>query len=171
MTVWVIKGGEFGEREQRMLDHDLISCSWDKIKDMSHYNDRQEIQLAYREAYPHSEDKKVASHVGQLYAFRHSVSTGDLVVLPLKKTGALAIGLITGEYAYRTDLEPDFTHTRAVKWISKNVPRTKFDQDLLYTFGSFLGFCRAERNNAEERIRRVLTSIPEVERLENADQL
>ncbi len=36
--------------------------------------------------------------------------------------------------------------------IDKDVPRTNFDQDLLYSFGAFMSICQVRRNNAEQRI-------------------
>jgi len=76
--------------------------------------------------------------------------------VPLKTRSSIAIGEFSGTYVYRTDLGPDMVHTRPVKWLKTDIPRSQFDQDLLYTFGAFLGFCRAERNNAEERVRKIL---------------
>lgn len=158
MAVWVIKGGEFGEREQRMLDNDLIACSWEKLPDISQCDTRDDITTAYRKAYPNAEGRKISNHVAQLYAFRHTALSDDLIVLPLKKKG-LAIGVITGDYAYSTKFGADFTHTRPVKWLYKNISRDLFGQDLLYSFGSFLGFCQARRNNAERRIREIVESL------------
>jgi restriction system protein len=42
-----------------------------------------------------------------------------------------------------------------VKWL-KEVPRSAFDQDLLYSFGAFMTVCRIQRGQAEERIRAVV---------------
>lgn len=47
-------------------------------------------------------------------------------------------------------------HTRKVKWVRPDVPRTTFQQDLLYSFGAFLTVCRIRRNNAERRIAAVM---------------
>src|SRR5262249_11185387 len=44
-------------------------------------------------------------------------------------------------------------HYRAVKWIAKDLPRSNFDQDLLYSFGAFMTICRVQRNDAEKRVR------------------
>ncbi|PZM86293.1 MAG: hypothetical protein DKT66_02555 [Candidatus Melainabacteria bacterium] len=158
MAVWVIKGGEFGEREQRMLDNNLIACSWNKLPDISDCRTRDEITKAYRDAYPNAEGRTITSHVAQLNAFRHTAVPDDLVVLPLKKKG-LAIGVITGDYTYSTNLGNDFNHTRSVNWLHKNVSRDIFDQDILYSFGSFLGFCQVRRNDAERRIRKIVEAL------------
>lgn len=75
---------------------------------------------------------------------------------PLKRRPAIASGRVKGPYQYRPDLPPNAQHTRSVKWI-KEVPRTAIEQDLLYSFGAFMTVCRVQRNNAEKRIRALLT--------------
>lgn len=62
---------------------------------------------------------------------------GELVVLPLKTTGTIAVGRISGPYEHRSDLGPDLTHVRPVRWERTEVARDAFDQDLLYSFGAF----------------------------------
>ncbi|MBV8520966.1 MAG: hypothetical protein JOY71_02345, partial [Acetobacteraceae bacterium] len=75
---------------------------------------------------------KLANWNGQLWAFRDRIQKDDLVVLPLKRRSAIAIGRVTGGYAYE-ELGKDGYHTRPVKWIKTDIPRTVFDQDLLYS--------------------------------------
>lgn len=76
----------------------------------------------------------------------------ELVVVRLKTTGTIAVGRITGPYAYRDDLGDDLRHTRPVAWLSTEVPKDAFDQDLLYSFGAFLTFGRVRREHAQERV-------------------
>jgi restriction system protein len=42
-----------------------------------------------------------------------------------------------------------------VQWLAKEVLRSTFDQDLLYSFGAFLTFCQIKRNDAERRVRQM----------------
>jgi restriction system protein len=39
-----------------------------------------------------------------------------------------------------------------VKWVGEAIPRDRFGQDLLYSFGAFMTICRIRRNNAEVRL-------------------
>jgi restriction system protein len=72
--------------------------------------------------------------------------------MPLKTSGTVAVGRITGPYEYRVDLGPDVHHVRSVRWLRTDIPRDAFDQDLLYSFGAFLTFGQVRRDLAEERI-------------------
>ncbi len=84
----------------------------------------------------------------------------ELVVLPLKTTGTVAVGRISGPYAYRTDLGEELCHVRPVTWIKTDVSRDGFDQDLLFSFGAFLTVAQVRRDNAEQRILATVSGKP-----------
>ncbi|NLE76636.1 MAG: restriction endonuclease [Chloroflexi bacterium] len=111
-------------------------------------------------AYPDINPKTIINWVGQLWAFVNRIQVGDLIVLPLKSRAAIAIGRSTGPYRHLPDLPPDARHTRTVEWLQRDIPRTAFDQDLLYSLGAFMTVCQIRRNNAEERIKTVLDGRP-----------
>jgi restriction system protein len=86
---------------------------------------------------------------------KEGMSEGDTSVLPLKtRPGQIALGTVLGPYQYK-EIGGEWRHTRRVHWI-REVPRSTFRQDLLYSFGAFLTVCRITRNNAEERVAIVL---------------
>lgn len=156
MTVWLVRAGRYGERETLALEQGLSVIGWEEIGDLSGVASRQDLEEIVRTTYPDAGKGRVANWVGQLWAFRERIQVGDLVVLPLKKQSAIAIGTIVGPYAYRSDLAADTHHTRATKWIKTDIPRSRFDQDLLYTFGAFMTVCQIKRHNAEERINAII---------------
>jgi len=47
-----------------------------------------------------------------------------------------------------------------VRWLTKDMPRNRFDQDLLYSLGAFMTVCQIQRNNAAQRIRALLAGQP-----------
>ncbi|HEX8004587.1 MAG TPA: restriction endonuclease [Mycobacteriales bacterium] len=151
MRAWLTRAGKHGEREQLALDEKVAVVGWGALPDLSRVTSREQIAPMLREAYPDYGDKRVLNHVAQLWAFRDSMTEGDLVVLPLKARAAVAIGRVTGGYAYRPDLPPDAMHTRPVDWFA-DVPRTAIGRDLLHSLGAFLTVCEIRRNNAAERL-------------------
>lgn len=62
---------------------------------------------------------------------------------------------VTGDYTFNPDGNDPFFHYRDVEWIVQDVPRTNFDQDLLYSFGAFMTVCQVSRNDAEQRIHKI----------------
>lgn len=156
MAVWVVRAGRHGERQTFALEHDVVVAGWTEIGDLSRFRSREELEEAFRRAAPDAKPGKIANHTGQLWAFAKRIEVGDLVVLPLKGQDAIAIGRVTGPYKFQPDFPPDARHTRPVEWLVKDMPRGRFDQDILYSFGAFMTVCQIQRNNAEERIRAVL---------------
>ena len=76
---------------------------------------------------------------------------GDLVVLPRKLTSQIAIGRVSGPYQHRV-VNSELRHVRSVDWLRTDIPRTAFEQDLLYSFGAFMTVCNIARNDAARRV-------------------
>jgi restriction system protein len=70
----------------------------------------------------------------------------------IKNRSAIAVGTVQAKYEYHDDLGEGVHQSRGVKWIAKELPRTSFGQDLLYSFGAFMIVCQITRNNAEKRV-------------------
>lgn len=152
MPVWTVKGGRHGEREERCLEHGVIGGGWEDIPSLNDVQSREELSAVCETAAPSWSTRTRANYVAQLWSLRERMEDGELVVLPMKTSGTIAVGKVSGPYAYRNDLGTDFKHTRAVEWMATDVPRDSFDQDLLYSFGAFLTIGRVHRENAERRV-------------------
>jgi restriction system protein len=155
MAVWLVRAGRHGEREEAALEKGMAVIGWDELPDLSPIKSREALTQLLKDTYPDQGPNALANWNGQLWAFRDRIQKGDLVVLPLKRRSAIAIGQVTGEYSYQAQ-GTDGYHTRPVKWLKTDIPRTTFDQDLLYSFGAFMTVCQISRNNAEVRIKEVL---------------
>ena len=151
-AVWTVKGGHHGEREDRLLANNLIGGGWEELPSLEGIREREQLAERYAAAYPDASPSTRGNYVGQLWSLLTRMQVGELVVLPLKTTGTIAVGRIAGPYQYRDDLGADLKHFRPVEWIAKDVARDSFDQDLLYSFGAFLTIGRVQRENAEERV-------------------
>ena len=82
------------------------------------------------------------------------------VVLPRKLTSQIAIGRVTGPYEYQ-QVDNAFRHVRPVKWLQTDLPRTVFEQDILYSLGSLRTVCNISRNDAERRVKAVASGQPD----------
>ncbi len=160
MTLWVVKGGRLGEREDRFLDQSVVGIGWDEIPDLSTFADRDSLKVAYRLVYPEDSEGRTAVQVGQLWAFARSMRQDDMVVVPLKTRSQIAVGRLAGPYRYTDEFGPDMRHVRAVTWLATDLRRDRFDKDLLYSFGSFLGVSTVTRHEAEARVLAVLAGKP-----------
>lgn len=156
MTIWLVRAGSHGEREQFALDNGYAVIGWDELGDLSKVQSRESLEELMRQAFPDSKRAKIAHHVGQVWAFLASVQEGDIVALPLKTRAAIAFGKFKGAYEFHPDWPEGAHHVRKVSWITTDIPRSAVDQDILYSLGAFMTVCRISRNQAEERIKALL---------------
>lgn len=152
MSVWMVRAGKYGENEQAAIEKKVVTIDWNDLPDLSHITNREQLFSLFAKIFPGDSTARISNHVGQVWAFCNRIQKGDLVVLPLKTQSAIAIGRVASDYEYRTDLGESIRHVRRVNWLRTDIPRTSFDQDLLYSFGAFMTVCQIKRNNAEERI-------------------
>ena len=152
MTLWVVRAGRYGEHESDVLDQGVAAIGYSEIGDLSPFPDRKQLERAYRHIRPDFSDGKIAIHVGQLWAMSKRIEISDNVALPLKTQSAIALGVVQSEYEYRSESPKGMRHTRRVRWNKEVLPRSAFDQDILYSFGSALTVFPVSRNNAEQRV-------------------
>jgi restriction system protein len=151
MTVWLIRAGKHGEREDLALKSNVASVGWEEMPDLAPCKTREALRDLLNKTYPEYKSKTISNWESQLWPIRDTIKKDDLVVLPLKTRSDVAIGKVTGCYQYRTDLISEGLHTIPVKWLAE-FPRSAFDKDLLFSFGAFMTVCKIERNNAEARL-------------------
>jgi hypothetical protein len=133
---------------------DRIYLTWDRLKqDLAKLKTPQEFQAVQQETYPDQSSKAVVHYASQTRRLAHEMQKGDWVVVPSKKKAAISFAEITGPYVFDREAPNPYYHYRTVKWIAKDVPRSQFDQDLLYSFGAFKTICQIQRNDAENRVR------------------
>lgn len=152
MNLWLNRAGSHGEYENEFLTTNRVYATWSGNDfDMSPYKTNKELAAAMAKKFPEVKPKALQNWASQLRPFVHDFKKGDLVVVPLKNRG-IQIGEITGDYRYDPKADPMYRHSRPVKWVGENIPRTNFSQDLLYSFGAFMTICQITRNDAAERI-------------------
>lgn len=154
MSLWLVRAGRHGEQEQGARENNVVTIGWNDFPDLSEIKTRDELWELYWQVYPSAQKRAAANEVGQIWRFIHEIQKGDLVALPLKTQSAIAIGNVEGEYEYKK-LTENIMHIRRVKWL-KTIPRSAFDQDLLYSLGALMTVCQISRNDAENRVKELL---------------
>lgn len=154
MAIWLVRAGKHGEHEDKMVEDETIYLTWDDLRlDLSGVPTRDALLDKLTTLYDGQKRKTLIAWSSQLWPFARTMAIGDWVVVPMKRNPTIYIGEITGPYAYDPDDPEPYLHSRSVRWIGSAIPRTVFDQDLLYSFGAFLTICRIQRNNAEVRLK------------------
>lgn len=154
MTLWVTRTGRYGTHEQRFLDTQRLYLTWDGLRvDLAAKKSKDEVLQTLRSHYPDAPDGRQQNHAAQIWTFAKRMQPGDWVVVPSKQKPAIHIGEITGKYEFNPAAEDPYFHSRTVKWIAKDIPRSAFPQDLLYSFAAAQTIFEVSRNEAEERVR------------------
>jgi restriction system protein len=151
-----MRAGGYGEDEETALAQGLAIIGFRNVGDLMKYPSIEAIAEALKKGDKTPNQDRADTWARQLWAFSRVAQEGDTVVLPLKtQPGQIALGVLSGPYAY-AKVGDELRHTRKVKWVRPDLPRTTFQQDLLYSFGAFLTVCRIRRNEAERRVAAVL---------------
>lgn len=153
MKLWTVRAGKRGEQEQACLNNNVVAIGWNELPDISKFKTKKELVESYRDYYPETPENKIGYQAGQVWRFANEISIGDLVALPSKFQPEINIGKVTGNYRY-TKID-NLQHIIPVKWL-KAIPRSAFDQDLLYSFGSLLTVSQVNRSSAIERIMAII---------------
>lgn len=154
MSIWLFRAGADGEYENKFLNDGRIYLTWDDLNiDLKDFKEKIKLYEVLANMYDLEKEKTAINWASQIYPIAHRMKKGDWVVLPSKANRTIHIGEIKGEYVYDESLGSPYYHYRSVDWFAQDIPRDRFDQDILYSFGAFMTVCEIHRNNAEQRIK------------------
>lgn len=155
MSLWLVRAGKYGEHESKFIEENKVYLTWDELaeEDMTDILDYEGIKQLVQQKYPGEPARKLGNWSGQIWAFVVAMKIGDWIVMPLKSKPKIAIGEIKSGYEFDKSVTGGYRHYRQIEWLNTDIPRTAFDQDLLYSFGAFLTVCQIKRNDAEQRVR------------------
>ncbi|NRA58931.1 MAG: restriction endonuclease [Phycisphaerales bacterium] len=166
MALWLVRAGKTGTWEQHFLEKSRVYLSWDRLNvDLSTLNDRDALRSALSEIYPDAKPGKIMQNSAQIWAFAKKMNQGDWIALPSKFAPSIHVGEIVGDYVHNPEGPDPLFHYRHVRWIEQDIPRTSFDQDILYSLGAFSTICQIKRNDAERRVRAMAEAGWKMQRL------
>ena len=152
MTVWVVRGGRYGEREAEALDNGVLTIGWGLLGDLSGVSGREGFTDVVRELHPDWSLHRIGNYSRQVRSFVEEVQPDDLAVMPRKGTGLLAVGVFPGGYQYRPEAG-DFAQGRQVHWLNTEVSRDLIEDDLKRSLSANSTVFRPRAPGAEERLR------------------
>lgn len=154
MALWLVRAGRHGEHERRFFDDGRIYMTWAELHDdLSTLKNKSELRTLLQKVYPSASSALLSNWTGQIGGFLFAMSSADTVAVPRKTKAAFGIGEIQGAYHYEPNVDMPYRHSRSVKWLNIDVPRSAFDQDLLFSLGAIQTICSVKKERAEERVR------------------
>jgi restriction system protein len=159
MAIWLFRAGNAGQYETKYLTEKKIFLTWDELNtDLTKFKEKRSLFDFLSDFYENHKKNTIRNWTGQIWPIAHEMKVGDWVVLPSKVKAAIHFGEITGDYAYNGKAENPFYHSRKVNWFATDIPRSNFEQDLLYSLGAFMTVCKIHRNDAESRLREMASN-------------
>ncbi|MDX9860402.1 MAG: restriction endonuclease [Rhodospirillales bacterium] len=152
--LWIVRAGKQGERELAAIEQSRLLPGFQEVGNLTPHKGRDAILAYLKQIKPDDGENRLKNFAAQLNQFAHTIQIGDLVVMPLKLSDGVAIGDVTGDYAF--DADDPYRHSRPVKWHTESLPRDAFKQDLRYSFGAFMTICEIKRNSALKRVQNIL---------------
>lgn len=154
MALWMIRAGKNGQFENQWLEESRIYLNWGGLHDDLHgCTSRDEVSALLEKRHPDFSMGKRRNHGGQIHAFLNRMMPGDWVIVPSKFGPYLHVGEIVSGYKYDANASERLWHSREVKWLATEVPRSAIPQDILYSLGAIMTICQIQRNDSENRIR------------------
>ncbi len=160
MSLFLVRAGSNGEYETNFIETKRICLQWDVFEsfDLKKLGTFESVRNFLLEKMKNENKRKIGNNAGQINAFVNRMKIDDIIALPFKKKPYIAIGKICSDYKFDKTLSWDFQHYRDVEWINTEVPRSAFESDLLYSLGSAMTICGIERNDAENRVKNLISS-------------
>lgn len=132
----MVRAGSVGEREQWAITKGVTGAGYGDVASLEDADTREKVLEKVEAGIPGQKIGATRNFAAQLWALRGRMEIGDLVVMPLKRAAAVALGTIEGPYQYDSgEPDPERRHFRRVSWKSVDVARSLFRQDLLYSLG------------------------------------
>lgn len=153
MALWLVRAGAHGEYEEKFLTENKVYLTWENLNhDLRPEKSFEEVKEILSEVYPDASKNQLGNYTGQVWAFSQRISKGDWIAMPSKLKPVIYIAEDQGDYHFHKNGPDPYFHSRKVKWIAHDLPRSNFDQDILYSLGAFLTVCQIQRNDAEIRV-------------------
>src|SRR5262245_64582078 len=112
--LWLVRLGRYGEQEAHALDTGELVLGF-HVGDLTTAKDRNQVLKLVETAMPNEGHSTQLNFAAQLNQFCNTIQNGDLVVVPLKTTGKVAIGEIIGPCTITAAGHP----MRPVRWRSE----------------------------------------------------
>jgi MoxR-like ATPase len=110
---WVISAGKGGRLWNEMREQSIIAIGWDKLEDLTQYNDRETLRKAVIDTYGGKTNRMNDSLA--LWEFVYKMQPGDVVYAKRGFAHIYARGIVASDYYYDESRE-EFRNCRRVEW-------------------------------------------------------
>lgn len=146
--LWKIRLGAEGRFEDRAKTESILSIDFGMNEFLTKMVDKNTIRSHIELNYSHASKNLKSSYTSQLNSFLFEMNVGDFVISPFQKSSFYLVGKLVSDYF----VHQDGNASRNVEWLSTDIERSLFGQDLQYSLGAIMTICRVRRHDALRRI-------------------
>ena len=129
--LWGVRAGGDGQDEEYVLANGIAMLGFENLP-APDTDDHKAYRKVVQALHPEWPKNAVTANADQVWNFAWEIQKGDIVVLPRKKGERhIAWGTVEGEYTHR-EVKGEPRHTRPVKWVRTDIPRTAFGDHRRY---------------------------------------
>ena len=118
VAYWTYSPGEQASKWNDCTKEGIMCIGWDPLGDLTHYNNRDEMQREIKRHYPTDGSAKNDSLA--VWQFTHDMKPGDIVYAKKGRSTIIGRGVVESDYYYDEDRE-EFKNVRRVKWTNVGV--------------------------------------------------
>lgn len=150
--VWLFRPPRLVAFEDAALKDGLLVPDFGVAADLRHHFEPSEILSEVEAANPGETRSKLESWASQLHNLLHMIQPGELIVMPLRRRSAIAIGMARAEVEVTAEGRPG----RRVEWLKTDIPMTVLFTDLAHSLNAQQYVCAISRNDAAARFRHIV---------------
>lgn len=121
---WLYAPGENARNWEEFYEKGIMGLGWDKIGDLSQYQDRKELKQALVKAY--GGDGSKANDVSANDDFLNKMKIGDIVIAKKGRGELLGYGIVTSDYEFDKE-RSEYQKVRKVDWKLKGSWKLDFN--------------------------------------------
>lgn len=136
--LWVCRAGKEAKYESLFRSTSRIYLAWEGFdKDLLSFNDKEAKRKWIMETTSSHASTSISNWMSQIDYFASTMQIGDYVVVPGKCSRVYSLVQITGNYEYNASAPMRLFHSRKVRFIVKDIPRSVFAQEEVFSLGAF----------------------------------
>src|SRR5262245_60664876 len=114
---WMVRAGEGGYLAKHFAKTNHIAVGFRGLgRSFLEFKTIEELQNAIAATEPDLRPGSIPVVARTAWKFAHVLRPGDRIVTYDPAEREYLLGMVTGDYAYKPGLMPDYSHVRSVKW-------------------------------------------------------
>ncbi len=114
--------------QEQLRTDGIVAIGWDeKIGAEALGRDYPEVKALIRQANPDVTERQAGNWSGQVWLFCTAIEQGDVVVAPVRGTGTIDLGVVSGPAYWDVDA-PIYGYRRPVEWVELGTRRSMLSE-------------------------------------------